>query len=72
MFGPFCSGFMGLHGVVGLIVSLIFIAILVLAFAVLFNGRQAKPNDGAMEELRLRLVRGEITKEEFERIKALL
>ena len=79
MFGTYCSGFMGLHGIGGLIVPA--------AFprdrdrrcgepplVVLFNGRAAngKASDVAMNELRLRFVRGEITKEEFEKIKASL
>lgn len=74
MFGTYCSGFMGLHGIGGLIVPLLFLAIVVVALVVLFSGRAAngKNSDVAMNELRLRFVRGEITKEEFEKIKASL
>lgn len=74
MFGNFCSGFMGLHGIGGIVVPLIFIAIFVVVLVVLFNGRQSngQPSDSAMNELRLRFARGEITREEFERIKTSL
>lgn len=74
MFGSFCSGLMGVHGIGGFFASLILISVAVIALVVLFNGRQSngKPSDGAMNELRLRFVRGEITREEFERIKASL
>jgi len=65
---------MGLRGVGGLIVSLIFVAIVVIALIVLFNGipSNRKTSDQAMTELRLRFARGDISKEEFDRIKASL
>lgn len=74
MIGNFCAGLMGFHGVGGLIGSAIFIAIVIIALIVLFNGRQSngKTSDQAMTELRMRFARGEITKEEFETIKAAL
>lgn len=74
MIGNFCAGFMGLRGVGGLIVSLIFVAIVVIALIVLFNGSPSnrKTSDQAMTELRLRFARGDISKEEFDRIKASL
>ena len=74
MFGNYCAGFTGLHGLGGLIVSSLFIAIVVIAIVVIFNGRPAKRSagDDAMKELRMRLARGEITKDQFESIKASL
>jgi len=65
---------MGYHGFGGFIVTAIFIAIVVVALVVLFQGRT--PNkmtyDSAMDELRLRFAKGEITIEEFEKIKTSL
>ncbi len=74
MFGNSCAGFMGFHGLGGLIVSSLFIAIVLIAIVVIFNGRPAKGSSGddAMKELRMRLARGEITKAEYDSIKSSL
>jgi uncharacterized membrane protein len=74
MFGFFCPGFIGLHGIGGIVATVSFIAILVVALFVLFKDRKkyGQPSDSALNELRLRFARGEITQEEFDRIKTSL
>lgn len=74
MFGSVCSGFIGLHGIGGIAVMLSFIAIFFVVLVVLFKDRRSngQPSDSAMNELKLRLARGEITREEFEGIKTAL
>ncbi|HEY4696315.1 MAG TPA: SHOCT domain-containing protein [Candidatus Hydromicrobium sp.] len=72
------SGIFGGWGIIGMILMFIFWALLITGIILLvvwivrrvsYPGRDISHTDKAMETLKERYARGEVTKEEFERIK---
>jgi putative membrane protein len=75
MFGRFCAGFPAMHGWGGLGMGIVTLVIVIIAIVVLFRALEANRAKGPSGEtpldiLQKRYAKGEVTKEEFDKVKS--
>lgn len=71
-FGRLCSGLWLGHSWVGIGLAVLFVAAIVVVVVLSSKGKKSKANDEAADALKLRYVKGEITEEEYQKMKDVL
>ncbi len=71
-FGSFCRGFGFANGGLLWVLGALFVAALVVVIVLAVKKSHKGSNDGAAEALKLRYVKGELTEEEYKKMKDVL
>lgn len=71
-FGTFCSGFGGAYSGLWIGLAVLFVAALVTVIVLLSKKSRTSANDGAADALKLRYIKGELTEEEYLKMKDVL
>ncbi len=70
--GAFCAGFGTTYSVLWLVLGALFIAALVTLIVLAAKKSHKSTNDGAADALKLRYIKGELTEEEYRKMKDVL
>ena len=71
-FGTFCRGFGAVNPAVWIGLGVMFVAALVTVIVLLAKKSRKSTNDGAADALKLRFIKGELTEEEYLKMKDVL
>ncbi len=70
--GAFCSGFGTAYSGLWLVLGALFVAALVVVIVLSVKKSHKSANDGAADALKLRYIKGELTEEEYRKMKDVL
>ena len=71
-FGAFCRGFGFANSALLWVIGALFVAALVVVIVLAAKKSRKGANDGAVEALKLRYIKGELTEEEYKKMKGVL